>query len=319
MKITILTRPAGAGWSSGLRENIKSIVKSFYGLAVRRVWSWPRHLGHAAVTRSAVVGLKRLGAEFNYNPDTPEKVNEVVVVLHDLQALEQAVQLKRCGQVKKILAWSLIGKEQFEKEVDVFLVPSQWVKDNDDSFTPNLKDRTKVWFSGVDENFWQPVDRVRDTNNALIYQKNADPGLNLKVEQLVRNYGFYPLTIKYGRYGAGHFKTLLAQSRFAVFLSRSESQGLAMAESWSMDVPTFCWDPQKPIDYIGRKFEAVSSCPYLSEQTGRNWQTLPELELLLQQTKNEQLAFTPRTWVQEHMTDIHSARQLLNYCFYGSN
>ena len=52
----------------------------------------------------------------------------------------------------------------------------------------------------------------------------------------------------------------------AVFLSSSESQGIALAEAWSMNVPTFVWNP-KPKELNGRYFPSVDSAPYLTPET----------------------------------------------------
>ena len=52
----------------------------------------------------------------------------------------------------------------------------------------------------------------------------------------------------------------------AVFMSRSESQGLALAEAWAMDVPTLVW--QSPPGEPGSVFSLSDPAPYLTSDTG---------------------------------------------------
>ena len=88
-----------------------------------------------------------------------------------------------------------------------------------------------------------------------------------------------------------------------MFLSTFETQGLALAEAWSMDVPTVVWDPRGTAEWRGRSFQSGSSAPYLTPATGRLWRTLNELEPVLRGVLAEPSAFQPREWVLAHMTD----------------
>ena len=53
-----------------------------------------------------------------------------------------------------------------------------------------------------------------------------------------------------------------------VFLSTFETQGIALAEAWSMDVPAIVWDPQGQAEWRGRTFTSRSSAPFLTPATG---------------------------------------------------
>lgn len=54
--------------------------------------------------------------------------------------------------------------------------------------------------------------------------------------------------------------------RFAVFLSRKESQGISLAESCSMNIPTLVWNPKKTI-IQNRLIENYTSAPYINNET----------------------------------------------------
>jgi hypothetical protein len=98
-------------------------------------------------------------------------------------------------------------------------------------------------------------------------------------------------------------------------ISFSESQGLAWAEAWSTNVPTFLYKSNQNI-YEGRIFKC-SSAPYLSEKTGAFFEDLSEFKLLMNLWVNDLVNFEPREWVIENMSDNICATKLLERSIYA--
>ena len=144
-----------------------------------------------------------------------------------------------------------------------------------------------------------------------VYWKTESEQFCKAIEKMLRNYNWNPVRIRYGSYDKASYKETLKNSLFAVFISESESQGLALAESWAMDVPTLVWDPQEVVAF-GRKFSESSSCPYLNNLLGKRWNTFQELENLLKVISHDIQIFTPRAWVLKNMSDQVSAKMLLS-------
>jgi hypothetical protein len=292
-KITILTQPLGAMKSKS------------YG-------------GHYAVTRSLVEGLKKIEANFNYNPSEIEDIGDIVHVLCNEKALAQAIEWKKKGLIKKLSAGPNLLIRGFDcnniicnLEVDLYLHPSSWPMISLIQDEPSLKERSQVWYSGVDTNFWCPAKSQDKNNNVLVYWKTECEKFCKEVEESLLKFNWKPIRIKYGSYKRSEYKKLLDTVSFAVFISRSESQGLAMVESWAMDVPTLIWEPKKPLYQHGKIFWPICSCPYLNKQVGKQWTTIQEFEELLQEIKSLLSHFTPREWVLKHMSDEVSARVFL--------
>jgi hypothetical protein len=107
------------------------------------------------------------------------------------------------------------------------------------------------------------------------------------------------------------YRDLLDRSAIGVFLSTFETQGLALAEAWSMNVPTVAWDPQGTAAWRGRTFESRSSAPYLTPATGRLFRRVEDLEAVLRGANAERDAFRPREWVLANMTDAICSAALL--------
>ncbi|MBB3705094.1 hypothetical protein [Aminobacter aminovorans] len=121
-------------------------------------------------------------------------------------------------------------------EIDMVLVPSRWVKAAYEADLPGLIGKIAIWPAGVDADYWAPSGGARST--VLLYEKRQ-PEAAEQAAEIIRASGFEPVTIRYGHYQPEEFKRALDQAIFCVVVGQSESQGLALAEAWSMDVPTF--------------------------------------------------------------------------------
>lgn len=279
-----------------------------------------QYTGHPDVTRSLIEGLKQVDIPFNYNPSQIKDIGDVVVVLAHTEALRQAIRLKKEGKIKFLLAGPnlvVLPKDHnyliTANEIDICLVPSPQTGKIYVSQAETLKDRVHAWPAGVNSNFWIPLDKRKNTKNVLIYWKNESESFCKQVETILKKFNWDPLRIKYGKYNHVRFKEILEFSRFAVFISKSESQGLAMVEAWAMDVPTLCWNPKEKL--ISGIVYPYSSCPYINDSVGKDWYTFSELENIICNIDFLITTFSPRAWVLKNMTDKISAELLLNIIY----
>mgnify|MGYP005627443865 CR=1 FL=1 len=342
-KITILTRPVGIQLLIHKTKNILFFLKSKLS---GKQFVFPRSDGHPAVTKGLLAGLKSLKVNFNYNPLFARNIGNTVVVLSGIDALHQIIKLKRNCKIKTLIAGPNVIVHAYDfnnlmssPEINLVLVPSENVADIYCAENPKLKNRIAPWFAGVNENNWKPdetpVQTIRDNflrnaqeiphgerdketiptskeNNILIYKKSSSEKLYESVIDTVKRYGWNPITISYHTYTKKEFKQKLEQCSFAIFLSKSESQGIALAESWAMDVPTLVWNPQDVLFTKNNHTYKNNACPYLTNETGITWKNISELEKILKNIQTDKYAFKPRLWVLKHMTDVISAQTLLN-------
>ncbi len=272
--------------------------------------------GHRQVTESLLRGLTHLEIPFVYNPSRLDQVTDIVIVLADPKALQQAIVLKKKRKIKYLCAGPNIMTRADEHggilaspEVDICIVPSAWVATAYEEEMPALKGRIRSWFAGVDALYWLCDKAKIADNNVLIYWKTESESFVREIESIAREKGLNPIRLRYGYHTAAQYKAVLEQVSLAIFISLSESQGIALAEAWSMNVPTLVWNSGK-LHAHGRVYSAVSASPYLTEWTGCMWETIPELHYVLDRLSDN--SFAPRQWVLEHMTDSISARMLLD-------
>lgn len=315
--LTVLTAPvpnATRRLYQDIRRRIRPYVKP--GAPLPNVAPYP---GHAALVRSVVEGLHAIGADFTFNPRRLSDVGRIVYAPENA-ALLQAADLKRRGRIDYLVAGpvnALFTDESdgilLRPEIDLLIVACEWMRDFYKD-APALLSKTRCCPCGVDAGHWKPTGRIR-RNTAVVYWKSGDERLCEEVERIARTCGLEPQRVR-SRHGEHEhftpdaFRRLLDEARIGIFLSTFETQGLALLEAWSMDVPTIVWDPRGQAEWRGRTFQSGSSAPYLTPATGRTWRTIDELEPVLRSALEGRAAFQPRDWVLSHMTDAIASAAL---------
>ena len=269
--LTVLTSPVQPGPQRlyrGVRRLLRNIIRP--GVPLPETSTYP---GHYALVRSVVEGLRAIKADFNFNPVSVGELARVVYAPAN-EALLQAAALKRRGAIEYLVAGPVNALFADEcngilqmPEIDLVVIPSEWTR-NFYRDVPALAAKSRVCPCGVDTSYWQPADRGRD-RAAVVYWKSGDERFCESVEAIVRQCGLEPRRVR-SRHGEhriftpADYRALLDRAVIGVFLSTFETQGIALAEAWSMNVPTLVWDPKGEAEWLGRRFTSASSAPYLT-------------------------------------------------------
>lgn len=263
--------------------------------------------GHPAVTKSLLNGLSRLGVSYNYNPVTQNTIHETAIVLSDVEALKKCIELKKRGKIKTLFAGPNMVVHADDnkcimgsKEIDRLLIPSEWVKIAYERECAKTKGKIYIWPSGVDEDNWKPLLHKEKANKILLYKKIDSKDLTKdfysKICGVIKKKGFDTIELEYGEYTNKDFMKALNESRAMVYISKTESQGLALLESWAMNVPTLVWESGVKV-INGRNYKITSTAPYLNEETGMFWKNIDDLGRKLDVI--EKIEISPRRWVEK--------------------
>ena len=313
--ISILTTPPKT-----LTQKVSFFIRNprYFMLRIRNyIFTGPSNLygGHFAVTRSLIQGLKNQDFKFNYNPPV-YLLNETCVVLSGVDTLRYAIDQKKRGKIKLLIAGPNIITVPSEvdglitsDEVDICLVPSIWVKKKYAIIAPQLNNRLIIWQAGVDANYWYPSYSTQ--KNYLLYIKGAaGKELGKKYIKEFNRIGVDYKVITYGEYSLAEYKILLNESKLMIVLGGTESQGLAFAEAWAMNVPTLIYFVDTWTSYDGTIYWAQAA-PCLSNATGAYFTNVAELFDLLNDIDSGKIKYSPREWVLNQMTDEVCAKLLL--------
>jgi hypothetical protein len=274
------------------------------------------------VASSLTRGLQQLGTEFGLNPRRLQGA-ETLGVLSGLDALAEGLELRRRGEVGRLIAGpnlvvlpSDAAELMSAPEIDWCVVPSQWVKELYERDLPDLAGRVAIWPAGVDAAYWSPGrERERGRPRALVFRKFAPGQTNAPEAEVqeacahLRANGFATTTLSYGRFDRRTYRRALRASDLAVYFGTSESQGIALVEAWSAGVPTLVRRCES-LSYRNRSFPC-SAAPYLTGSTGALFSDAAELGSLLESWGELSAGFDPRGWVLGNMTDEISARSYL--------
>lgn len=270
--------------------------------------------GPVSVERNLLKGLGQIGQPYRLNPPA-EEFTPYVGVLSGIEALKRTIGMKRRGEVEWLVAGPnlVISPDQYDRllesvEIDRVVVPCDWTKDFYGHTSPSIKSRLHVWPSGVDATYWTPDSRQDTALDFLIYLKADNRALLTTLLELLDRNRLTHHTIEYGRYLPSDYRALLRSSRFMAFLSESESQGIALFEAWSCDVPTLVRDrgywryPDGMYEWIG-----ASSAPYLTATCGLSFKDADDLPGKLDGFLDRAHSYAPREFILASHTLAHSA------------
>lgn len=305
MKLVVLTKPPYNYFFS--IEMIKYFFKD----------TFKRTRGPQAVVKSLIDGLDELNFKYSVNPIMERIKHDDVVWVHDSKkALEYAIKLKKKKRFKALLVGPSLGinlKKTLEslssKEIDVIFQPSKWAYDFYVGINKDIKDKIVIWPAGVS---LPEINNSRKTTDILIYDKNpSDKNLLSEIKEFLSKSNISFTVLVYGKYSQKEYYESLRNVKAAIFLSNSESQGIALQEAWSYDVPTLVWNRgfMENSDYRWR--DKKISAPYLSESTGEFFSNFKELENTFDDFWNNLNKFSPRDYVLNNLSNKISAEIFL--------
>lgn len=311
-RFSILTiSPKTTGGLFSLIAWLRSRIKSFLFLITKN----PRFQnagGPSAVLSSLVKGFNELGAEYNFNPKEKD-VADTVCVLSGIDALLWAIQAKYGGKVKKIIAGPNLvvspkdyGNILLSDEIDVVLVPSEWVRDFYVLAEPSLLKKIKVWAAGADEVTVPSAVREK----VLVYKKRVSEEMFSFVVDVLSSADIPYDVLEYGRYKQDDYFRKLIVAKGLIYLTETESQGLALVEAWMHDVPTLVWD--RKFFEFGKARIAASSAPYLTDECGISFSNKDDFKMKFDVFFSQIQNFHPRAYARKNFIHKVAAQRYLD-------
>lgn len=275
---------------------INIISKSYYS---RRV------SGPKKVVENLLKGLDILGYPYVIN----KKLNACkrLWIHDDVAALKSAGFLP---QDIKVLAgpnlFVLPGEisAKFDLSKMVYLQPSLWVKDlwQERGFN---RCPIEIWPVGVDLEQFKPTTKEKDL--VLVYFKQRLPKELKQVENILINKNIKYQVVSYGYYKESDYQNLLSRARYVVWLGQSESQGLALLETLSSNVPLLVCDIklsmflQETVPNVRKKsYNEVTSAPYFDNSCGIKLSGIEGLSHAISSMESGVGLFKPRLYVEQN-------------------
>lgn len=261
-----------------------------------------KYTGPDAVLDSLIRGLQEKGITFEINPLRPKF--SIVHVISGIEILKEMIRKKEQGKITTLLAGPTLVQTPYDHNnliqnthIDALLFPSQWTKDFYVSLAPILQDKIKIWPAGV------MIPKENSSHkNILIFKKNIEEHIYNQVIKSLKDKGLSYDTIIYGTYDKKEYSEKLQSASVLIYLQNTESQGLALQQAWSYNVPTLVW---KNTLWSNNEYtweDAKISAPYLTEQTGLFF-TLKNFTQQLEIILTNKQSFNPKQYCSTYLSD----------------
>jgi len=202
----------------------------------------------------------------------------------------------------------------------IWLHPSDWAKD----FwikTGFNRCPIAVWPAGIDT--YEFVPSVKEKKIVLIYFKQRFPEELQIVEQELTKRKILYKKIVYNHYIESEFKQLLEETKYIVWIGRQESQGIALQEALSTNIPMLVWDVKNIGHWLASKkemaifnkeendFVNTSSAPYFDSRCGVKIKEAGQLGAAVDIMETTWNQFSPRQYIVENLSLEKQAKDLL--------
>ena len=197
----------------------------------------------------------------------------------------------------------------------IYIQPSQWAKDVWINALPDKKDIIKVLPFGVDTNRFCETCKVDERQNVFLYFKSRS---EIELNQL--KFFLYTKKINYKifsyeqRYNEDEYLQYLQNSKYGIILDRHESQGFALEEAMSCNVPLLVWNVTNMNQEMGQNYPSIpaTSIPYWDNRCGEYFYDLNDLEKTFNKFINNLDTYKPREYILENISIEKCEEKLLS-------
>lgn len=271
-------------------------------------------VGCRKVIENLLAGLSLLGVEVVHNSILPKTgCLQGVDAFHKKKLSQNALIGPEIMVLPNEMPWSWPYYKNWVQ-------PSQWVVDYMRTFDHTKNVSMDVWPVGINTDEFNDGNRGKFTKDCFIYYKTVTNQVDLnKLKDLQRFLSQNKISsevITYGNYQESKYKQLLNTCKFGIFLTGTESQGIAYMEALSSGVPLYVIDineffyKRQNYKFIGKN---VSAAPYFDDRCGIK---CPNLSRLLEFVEKKD-TYAPREYILENHTLKMGAKKyvdILNRC-----
>ena len=174
----------------------------------------------------------------------------------------------------------------------------------------------------VDVDYFK-ITKETPTYDCLLYLKHRMQYINDQVIDILKSKQISFITFRYGSYNESQYLDALKCSKFLLSIDAHESQGFALGEAMSCDVPLLVLDATSLYDEIQNgknayehhrpKKLAATSVPYWSDQCGIKIEDIRDLPNSLTKMLDTYTSFAPRDYILKTLAPKPCMQRILDY------
>jgi glycosyltransferase involved in cell wall biosynthesis len=200
------------------------------------------------------------------------------------------------------------------RENCVYIQPSEWCKNSwkEHAICNNLN--IQVIPFGVDTERFKEVKPLEQRKKVFIYFKTRHPVELDFIKSILNNRKIEYKLFNYAeKYEEREYIDCLQNAKYGIWLGRHESQGFALEEALSCNVPLLVWDVTSMNQEHGYKYPDIkaTSIPYWDNRCGEVCHAYSEIEETLDLFLSNIEKYKPRDYVLENLSfDVCSKKWL---------
>lgn len=207
------------------------------------------------------------------------------------------------------------------KKRAIYLSLSEWVKDLIYEWHPSFFVPVKPLPFAINTKKFIPNETIEKDLDCLIYIKHRSEQDKQRLLETINKTNMKYEMITYGSYNEDQYISLLHRAKFMIVLDAHESQGFALQEAMSCNVPLLVLDINSMYEeiYYGRNIYAnmkpmilkATSVPYWSEECGLK-ATFSDLPEKIEQMKESWHTFRSRDFIVRELSEVPCMNRMLN-------
>ena len=198
----------------------------------------------------------------------------------------------------------------------VYIMPSQWCIDywKLNPLCDNLN--MSVLPFGVDTNRFCEVKPINERNLVFIYYKSRQPRELEFIENLLRNSNIsYRIFSYHHRYNEDEYLEYLQNARFGIWVDAHESQGFALEEALSCNVPLFIWNIRSMNQEYGQTYpdNSATTIPYWDNRCGEDFYDMSDFKEKCDRFFSNLSNYRPREFILENLSMTVCEEKFMNF------
>jgi hypothetical protein len=187
----------------------------------------------------------------------------------------------------------------------VYVQPSEWASNvwKYDPICKNIKIETLPF--GVDVDKFNEIKPIKNRNEVILYYKARHPDdLNIILNFLKSN-NIEPKIFNYrARYDENDYIDSLHNSKFCIWVDAHESQGFALEEALSCNVPLLVWNVKSMNQEHDSSYSDITATtiPYWDDRCGEYFTDVQQLEITFNKFITNLPNYKPREYILENLT-----------------
>lgn len=266
--------------------------------------------GPGKVAENLMKGFRNLNIDFSENPDKIEIDKDNVICLQWNEFLKNQELIKKAVIGPNICVLPIDNQVVMQQEYKKLIVPSEWVKK---LYSKWIKEeKMVVWPVGIDTQLFSDKSKENKDFDCLIYFKRRGiEDLNI-IKEFLKNKGQTFNVIEYGKYNEQQFIDLISKSRYGIVIDNTESQGIAIQEMMSCNLPLLVWDVTTWNDR-GAEFSCeATSIPFWSDECGEKFINKEEIENCFNNFIKSIEKYNPRNFIIKNLSLEKQAFEMSN-------